>query len=137
MPPRKRDVEEIIDLQEPAFDVEQQTNYLKGIALFNRGMYWHAHEAWEAAWIRMGNDRKDDGEIFFRALIQLASGLHLKRGGRYNGARSHFTKAGKKFAVMPPVFLGLDTIAMRIFARHQLTHFSQNFTCLLRLKAGA
>jgi hypothetical protein len=134
MPPRKRDVEEISELKEPSLDRTQTENYLKGITFFNLGKYWHAHEAWEAAWIPMGDAPEDDGEIFLRALIQLASGLHLKRRGRHNGARSHFNKASDKFGVMPAVFMGLDTISLRIFTDFQLSHFDQNFTCLLRIK---
>ncbi|MBE0645809.1 MAG: DUF309 domain-containing protein [Bacteroidetes bacterium] len=134
MPPRKREVEELRSLKEPTLDSHQRENFLKGVALFNQGKYWHAHEAWEAAWLPMGDGPEDDGEIFFRALIQLASGLHLKKCGRYHGARNHFSKAGSKFAVMPGVFLGLDTVALRIFSAHQLSHFDQNFTCLLRLR---
>ncbi|MFZ1729068.1 MAG: DUF309 domain-containing protein [Bacteroidota bacterium] len=137
MPPHKRDIENIFELREPSLDRLQEENYHKGIDLFNEGKYWHAHEAWEAAWLPMGNDAGDDGEIFFRALIQLASGLHLKRSGRYKGARSQFNKAAEKFAVMPPVFMGIDTISLRIFARYQLSHFNQNFTCLLRMKYGS
>jgi uncharacterized protein len=132
MPPRKRDVGEIHRLDEPVLSVEQYRQYLQGIALFNSGRYWHAHEAWEAAWLPMGDGPEDDGELFFRALIQLASGLHLKRSGRYGGARNHFAKAAEKFTVMPPAFLGLDTISLKVFARHQLAQFHQNFTCLLR-----
>ncbi len=134
MPPRKRDVDEVRSLSEPTLDPQQHEHFLAGVALFNRGKYWHAHEAWEAAWLPMGDGPEDDGEIFFRALIQLASGLHLKRSGRYKGARSQFAKAGGKFAVMPKLFLGMDTVGLRIFAEHQLARFNENFTCLLRLR---
>jgi uncharacterized protein len=134
MPPRKRDVDEIRALPEPRLNAEQRAHYLRGVALFNNGKYWHAHECWEAAWLPMGNDPEDDGEIFFRALIQLASGLHLKRCGRHAGARSHFAKAADKFSVMPAVYMGLDVVSLKIFARYQLAHFGRNFTCLLRLR---
>ena len=134
MPPRKRGAEEIRALPEPRLDAEQRAQYLRGIALFNEGRYWHAHESWEAAWLPMGDAPEDDGEIFFRALIQLASGLHLKRCGRYAGSRSHFAKAAEKFAVMPAAYMGLDVLSMKIFARYQLAHFGRNLTCLLRLR---
>ncbi len=134
MPPRKRSIDEIASLQEPPLDAGQRDHFLTGVALFNHGKYWHAHEAWEAAWLPMGDDPADDAEIFFRALIQLASGLHLKRSGRYKGARSQFAKASGKFAVMPGLFLGMDTVGLRIFAEHQLAHFDKNFTCLLKLR---
>lgn len=137
MPPRKRTNDEIRNPVEPRLDNEQRDNFLHGVALFNAGRYWHAHEAWEAAWLPMGDDREDDGEIFFRALIQLASGLHLKRKGRYAGAKNQLNKAATKFAVLPARYLGLDSIALRIFASHQLAHFNENFTCLLPLRKQA
>ena len=134
MPPHKRSTEEIGELAEPRFTVEQRAHFLDGVALFNRGRYWHAHESWEAAWLPMGDGPEDDGEMFLRALIQLASGLHLKRSGRYGGARSHFAKAAEKFAVMPARYLGLATVSLKVFARHQLARFDSDFTCLLRLR---
>lgn len=134
MPPYKRGVGDIASPAEPRFDARQRAHYVHGIALFNSGRYWHAHESWEAAWLPMGDGSEDDGEIFLRALIQLASGLHLKRSGRYGGAKSHFAKAAEKFAVMPGRYLGLDTVSLRIFARHQLAHFQSDFTLLLRLR---
>ena len=134
MPPYKRNPADIGAIAEPRFDPGQRAQYLHGITLFNSGKYWHAHESWEAAWLPMGDGPEDDGEMFLRALIQLASGLHLKRSGRYGGARSHVAKAAEKFAVMPGRFLGLDTVSLRVFARHQLARFHSDFTCLLRLR---
>ena len=52
----------------------------RGIALFNTGRYWEAHEAWEQAWLpdRHGSDRR-----FYKGLIQIAAGcLHYQRSNR-------------------------------------------------------
>ncbi len=52
----------------------------RGIELFNRGLYWEAHEAWEEAWTpaRRGPDRG-----FYKGLIQVAAGcLHYRRRNR-------------------------------------------------------
>ena len=136
MPPRKRELEEITSLLPPVLSEQQRRDFQLGIQLFNAGRHWHAHEAWEAAWMPMGNGKEDDAEIFLRALIQLASGLHLKRVGRYKGARSQFTKAHSKFAVVPTWYMGLDVASLRVFAEHQQQHFSENLTCLLRLREG-
>lgn len=136
MPPYKRQAGDLVSIVEPHFDAEQHARFRHGIALFNSGKYWHAHESWEAAWLPMGDGPEDDGEIFLRALIQLASGLHLKRSGRYGGARSHFAKAAEKFSVLPSPYLGLDTVSLRVFARHQLARFDRDFTCLLRHREG-
>lgn len=52
----------------------------RGIDLFNRGEYWHAHEAWEDAWTP---DRHGPDRGFYKGLIQIAAGcLHYTRRNR-------------------------------------------------------
>jgi predicted metal-dependent hydrolase len=134
MPPRKRNVEDLTALREPLFTAEQHGHFLRGVELFNAGRHWHAHESWEAAWMGMGDGEADDAEIFLRALIQIASGIHLKRLGRYKGARSHLQKALPKLHLAPARFLGIDVAAVRLFAEHQLRHFRQDICFTLRLR---
>ena len=136
MPPRKREAGEITALAAPAFSDEQWRHFREGVALFNSGRHWHAHEAWEAAWLPMGDEPRDDAEIFLRALIQLASGLHLRQRGRSKGARSQFQKAKEKFDVCPTYFMGIDCASLRIFAEHQLDHYRDDLICLLSASAG-
>jgi predicted metal-dependent hydrolase len=51
-----------------------------GIELFNRGLYWEAHEAWERDWMP---DRKGPDSAFYKGLIQIAAGcLHYTRRNR-------------------------------------------------------
>jgi uncharacterized protein len=51
-----------------------------GIELFNTGLYWEAHEAWEADWMP---DRKGPDSGFYKGLIQVAAGcLHYTRRNR-------------------------------------------------------
>ena len=52
----------------------------KGIELFNAGLYWEAHEAWEQAWTP---DRRGPDRGFWKGLIQIAAGsLHYTRRNR-------------------------------------------------------
>jgi predicted metal-dependent hydrolase len=52
----------------------------RGIALFNEGRYWDAHEAWEEAWLP---DRHGPDRGFYKGLIQVAAGcLHYGRHNR-------------------------------------------------------
>ena len=55
-----------------------------GVRLFDRGAYWHAHEAWERAWrLERGADRH-----YLKGLIQFAAALHhWHRGARSPAAR--------------------------------------------------
>lgn len=52
----------------------------RGIELFNQGLYWEAHEAWEEAWTP---DRRGPDRGFYKGLIQIAAGcLHYGRRNR-------------------------------------------------------
>jgi Domain of unknown function (DUF309) len=52
----------------------------RGIELFNQGLYWESHEAWEEAWMP---DRKGPDGGFYKGLIQVAAGcLHYGRRNR-------------------------------------------------------
>jgi predicted metal-dependent hydrolase len=52
----------------------------RGIELFNEGLYWESHEAWEEAWMP---DRKGPDGGFYKGLIQVAAGcLHYRRRNR-------------------------------------------------------
>ena len=52
----------------------------RGIELFNSGLYWEAHEAWEEAWTP---DRRGPDRGFYKGLIQVAAGcLHYQRRNR-------------------------------------------------------
>lgn len=52
----------------------------RGTELFNAGLYWEAHEAWEQVWMP---DRQGPDRSFYKGLIQVAAGcLHYRRGNR-------------------------------------------------------
>lgn len=52
----------------------------RGAELFNRGLFWEAHEAWEEAWTP---DRHGPDRGFYKGLIQVAAGcLHYRRRNR-------------------------------------------------------
>jgi predicted metal-dependent hydrolase len=56
------------------------TGLEEGIALFNSGSYWEAHEAWERDWMP---DRNGPDSAFYKGLIQVAAGcLHYTRRNR-------------------------------------------------------
>ena len=68
----------------------------RGIDLFNRGLYWEAHEAWESDWIV---DRRGPDAGFYKGLIQVAAGcLHYRRHNR----RGAVSKWGGGLAYLRP-----------------------------------
>src|SRR5260370_9459900 len=44
----------------------------RGAGLFNRGLFWEAHEAWEVAWLEL----EDEPKLFVQGLIQVAAGYY-------------------------------------------------------------
>jgi predicted metal-dependent hydrolase len=60
----------------------------RGVGLFNQGLYWEAHEAWEEVWMA---DRRGPDSGFYKGLIQVAAGcLHYGRRNR-RGAVNKWT----------------------------------------------
>jgi predicted metal-dependent hydrolase len=44
----------------------------RGAALFDAGLFWESHEAWEAAWLV----EQGDARVLLQGLIQVAAGYH-------------------------------------------------------------
>src|SRR5215472_17047857 len=63
-----------------------------GVDLFNRGLYWEAHEAWEHEWIL---DRKGPDSGVYKGLIQVAADcLHFGRHNRRGAVNKWRSGAG-------------------------------------------
>jgi predicted metal-dependent hydrolase len=77
----------------------------EGIALFNQGRFFEAHEAWEEIWRSTTPEPKD----LFQGLIQVAAALHqfldLKR---IDGPRRTLAKARRRLEPYAPIALGID-----------------------------
>ncbi|WP_406699888.1 DUF309 domain-containing protein [Singulisphaera sp. Ch08] len=69
--------------------------YLRGIALFNAGYYWEAHEAWEALWHAHG--RKGTTADILRGLIKLAAAGVKVRERQPRGVATHARRAAALF----------------------------------------
>jgi predicted metal-dependent hydrolase len=81
--------------------------YVHGLALFDRGYYWEAHERWEALWILAG--RVGPLAELLRGLIQLAAAGVKLRQGRSVGAITLAERARGHFAATQnDVLAGLE-----------------------------
>ncbi len=77
--------------------------YEEGIALFNAGRFFEAHESWERVWLRAEGDAK----LFYQGLIQTAAAiLHAERGNPH-GARSLYEKSREKLDTLPAEHMGI------------------------------
>jgi predicted metal-dependent hydrolase len=92
--------------------------YHEGIALFNAGQFFEAHEAWEEIWNLTLDKRR---ERFYRAIIQSAVTLELLRRGRAVGVRQVFCSCLELFDGLPEVFMGLDIARHIDNIRHAIT----------------
>jgi hypothetical protein len=78
-------------------------NFLAGIAHFNAGEYFAAHEAWEHVWRECpAADRR-----FVQSLIQAAVSLYHWGNGNAAGATTLFHRGRAKAADYPPRYHGL------------------------------
>lgn len=78
----------------------------RGAALFNQGLFFEAHEAWEELWLEL----EDEPKIFVQGLIQVAAAYHKATVQMQPGGcvRLHAT-ALEKLEGTPPGFMGVET----------------------------
>lgn len=83
--------------------------YLRGIELFNRGLYFECHETLEPLWQAAQGEQR----IFLHALIQTAVALHHQQRGNHRGAHSLWQRARQKLLALPPVMLCVAVADLR------------------------
>ena len=90
---------------------------LEGIALFNRGEFWDAHEAWEGVWA--GLPKGSDERRFYQGLIQLAAAFLHRERARATPERSAraalrcYRSGMAKLDGLADVTFGVDLAALR------------------------
>lgn len=82
----------------PARAVARDPRFLRGVADFNAGAFFEAHEIWEALW----DDSEGDSRRFMQGLVQLAAGYHKLEIGVPGGAVKLFARALGTLANVPP-----------------------------------
>jgi predicted metal-dependent hydrolase len=78
--------------------------YLEGIACFNRGEYFAAHEVWEDLW----SGSSQPARRFYQGLIQAAVALHHATHANPRGAWKLYHRCCRVMATYRPGYLGLD-----------------------------
>ena len=73
-----------------------------GLALFNEGQWFDAHEVWEDIWHMASGDKKR----FYQGLIQYAVTLEHIRRGNPRGVRCVYKTALTKFEGLSDVYMG-------------------------------
>ena len=96
--------------------------FREGIALYNRGEFFSAHEVLEEIW------RPERGEprFFLQSLIHFAVAFHHYKNGNLAGAERQLVKALRKLAGYLPRYRGIRTRAL----------YEQGQSCLAELRRG-
>lgn len=81
----------------------------RGVALFNAGHFFDAHEVLEDVW----RAAPDAEKKYLQGLVQVAVGLHHYTQGNLVGARSVLARAHRNLRGAPADFAGLDVAALR------------------------
>lgn len=102
---RKADIQAIeAACQAPLSDLARH-----GLALFNHGEYFEAHEALEEAW----NGDVTPGRELYRAVLQVAVAYLQIERGNYPGAVKMFLRVRQWIEPLPDTCRGVDVAALR------------------------
>jgi uncharacterized protein len=77
--------------------------FLQGVAHFNRGEFFEAHEVWEVLWRETPGPSAD----LYKGLIQCAVALHHLRRGNLDGARRVYQRQRQYLSRFSPTTLGV------------------------------
>lgn len=90
--------------------------FRRGIAQFNSGEFWEAHESWELVWLPAAEPDK----IFLQGIIQVSAAFHHFRRGNITGARALLRRGLAKLELFPAVYRGILLEDLRQTARNWL-----------------
>jgi predicted metal-dependent hydrolase len=83
-------------------------HYREGIRLFNEGEFWHAHEQWEACWLKSSEPEA----TFYKGIIQAAAALVHWKKANLRGLRRNWEKGRPKLVALSPTMKALDLRAL-------------------------
>lgn len=89
----------------PAPDPLPLAALARGAELFDRGDWWHAHEAWEDGWRALTGPHRH----YLKGLIQLAAANHHLARGNRRAAQRLFDGAAGHLAGSQPLRWPFDT----------------------------
>jgi predicted metal-dependent hydrolase len=89
-------------------DLDEAAEFHRGVALFNAGEWFEAHEVWESVWVLASGQRKR----FYQGLIQAAVTLEHARRGNPRGVRTVYDNCVRKFEGVPARYMGVDVAGL-------------------------
>jgi len=82
----------------------EDARYLEGIRLFNAGLFWESHEAWEEIWL----DAEGIQAEYLQGLIQAAAALLKYHRNEPAPAKRLYETAMRRLSLCPDKYMGLD-----------------------------
>lgn len=83
--------------------MSDEEKFERGVAHFNAGRFFEAHEVWEELWLAAAEPEK----TFLQGLIQVAAAFHHRARGNARGAQSLLAAGIAKLAGSPDDFRGI------------------------------
>jgi uncharacterized protein len=100
--------------------MNESSQFDRGVADFNAGRFFQAHEVWEELWLAAAEPEK----TFLQGLIQVAAAFHHQARGNVGGAQSLLAAGLAKLTGCPDDFRGVAMVELR--------HEVENWVELLR-----
>ncbi len=82
----------------------------EGLACYDSGRFFLAHEHWESLWLTL----KEPEKTFLQALIQVTAAFHHLNAGNSAGALSLLGRALRRLEHFPAHFGGIDVAQFRL-----------------------
>jgi uncharacterized protein len=92
----------------------------EGLAHYNAGRFFAAHESWERVWLTCPEPEK----TFLQAVIQVAAAFHHLQRGNVLGAESLLSRALRRMQRYPKRFAGIEAEGLREDIRRGLEALS-------------
>jgi len=90
-------------------DTKESEQFERGIAHFNSGEFFQAHEVWEELWLRATGTEKP----FLRGIIQVAAAFHHFKRRNVTGAKSLLAAGLAKLSKYADKHRGIDVFCLR------------------------
>ena len=100
-------------LQKMGTHEKDETQFRKGVAQFNLGQFFEAHETWEEIWLAAPEPER----TFLQGIIQVAAAFHHCQRSNRAGAQSLLEAGLEKLARFPATHRGIRLEELRATAR--------------------
>lgn len=97
----------------------EREQFERGIAHFNGGEFFEAHEVWEELWLRASAEEKP----FLQGIIQIAAAFHHVKRGNLSGAKSLLAAGLAKVGQYSDQHRGIKLAQLRTEAQVWLQNF--------------